>query len=163
MGKNRIAVFGGGCFWGVEEDFHHVNGVLKTEVGYMGGNLKKPTYEEVCGGETGHAEVVRVTYDESKVSYSALLEKFFEIHDPTQFNKQGPDVGEQYKSVIFYSTNEQKKQAEKKIIELEQSKKFDKKIATQIVALREFYIAEEYHQQYLHKRGMTSCNFTSRM
>ena len=159
----RKAIFGGGCFWGVEEDFHHLDGILKTEVGYMGGDFKNPTYDAVCRGDTGHAEVVSITYNEKKLKYADLLNKFFKIHDPTQINMQGPDIGEQYRSVIFYTTDQQKKIAESKIKELDKTQKFKSKIATQVLKAQEFYRAEEYHQQYLHKKGLTSCRFISRM
>ncbi|MEX1052530.1 MAG: peptide-methionine (S)-S-oxide reductase MsrA [Patescibacteria group bacterium] len=161
MARSSIAIFGGGCFWQVEEDFHHLDGILKTEVGYMGGDFKNPTCEDVCSGNTGHAEVVKITFDEKKLSFGTLLDKFFDSHDPTQKNMQGPDIGEQYRSVIFYTSEAQRKKAQEKIEDINNSEKYNKKIVTQIVPSKEFYLAEDYHQQYLHKRGMTSCRFTS--
>jgi peptide methionine sulfoxide reductase msrA/msrB len=152
------ASFGAGCFWGVEATFRAVPGVKETAVGYQGGKTKNPTYEEVCSSETGHAEVVHVEYDPSKVSYEKLLEVFFENHDPTTPNRQGPDHGSQYRSVIFYYTPEQKKEAEAMIGKLEAAKTFRRPIVTQVVAAPEFYRAEEYHQRYLEKHGRTHCH-----
>ena len=156
--KFEIAAFGAGCFWGVEETFRKIDGVIDTKVGYMGGNSKNPNYRDVCSGETGHAEVVKITYDKKKVSYEKLLEVFWESHDPTTRNRQGPDVGEQYRSVIFYYTPEQKRIAEKKKKELEKSGKFKRKIVTQVVKAPMFYKAEEYHQRYLQKKGLNVCH-----
>jgi len=147
------AIFAAGCFWGVEERFRELG--LKTKVGYTGGKTKNPSYEEVCSGKTGHIESVEVTYEESKISYEALLQMFWKIHDPTQGMRQGPDKGEQYQSVIFYTSQEQKEEAEKSL-EAEQ-KKHDKPITTTIRAAEEFYDAEEYHQQYLAKRNKKIC------
>jgi peptide methionine sulfoxide reductase msrA/msrB len=151
------ASFGAGCFWGVESTFRAVPGVVEAEVGYQGGTTKNPTYEDVCSGDTGHAEAVHVEYDPAKVSYAKLLEVFFENHDPTTPNRQGPDHGSQYRSVIFYYTPEQKKEAEAMIAKLEGAKRFRRPIVTQVVAAPEFYRAEEYHQRYLEKRGQTHC------
>jgi peptide methionine sulfoxide reductase msrA/msrB len=151
------ASFGAGCFWGVESTFREVPGVKETAVGYQGGKTKNPTYEDVCSHGTGHAEVVRVEYDPSKVSYEQLLTVFWENHDPTTMNRQGRDVGDQYRSVVFYYTPEQKREAEAMKAKLEASGKFRRPIVTQIVAAPEFYRAEEYHQQYLAKRGQRSC------
>ena len=145
------ATFGAGCFWGVEAAFQKVKGVTKTTVGYMGGNTKNPTYEQVCTDKTGHAEVIQIEYDEKQVTYEELMELFWDIHDPTQLNRQGPDIGKQYRSVIFYHTDLQKKQAE--VSKKENQKKFEKKIATDIIPSVEFYPAEEYHQKYLEKQG----------
>ena len=145
------ATFGAGCFWGVEAAFQKVKGVTKTTVGYMGGNTKNPTYEQVCTDRTGHAEVIQIEFDEKQVTYEELLEVFWDIHDPTQLNRQGPDVGKQYRSVIFYHNELQKKQAE--ISKKEKQKKFDKEITTDIIPSVEFYPAEEYHQKYLEKQG----------
>jgi peptide-methionine (S)-S-oxide reductase len=145
------ATFGAGCFWGVEASFQKVKGITKTTVGYMGGNTKNPTYEQVCTNRTGHAEVIQIEYDEKQVTYEELLELFWDIHDPTQLNRQGPDVGKQYRSVIFYHNELQKKQAE--ISKKEKQKKFDKEISTDIIPSVEFYPAEEYHQKYLEKQG----------
>jgi peptide-methionine (S)-S-oxide reductase len=151
------ATFGAGCFWGVEAAFQKVKGVTKTTVGYMGGNTKDPTYEQVCTDKTGHAEVIQIEYDDNQVTYSELLEKFWEIHDPTQLNRQGSDVGKQYRSVIFYHDYKQKKQAIQS--KLEKQKKFEKEISTEITPALEFYPAEEYHQKYLEKQGRSACIF----
>jgi peptide-methionine (S)-S-oxide reductase len=154
----NIATFGGGCFWGVEEVFRVLDGVNETAVGFMGGN-KPITYEESHTDTTGHAEVVHIKYDTEKISYEKLLKTFFENHDPTQVNRQGPDVGEQYRSVIFYHNDEQHKSAEKMKKELQDSSKYGAQtIATQILPAKEFYIADEYHQKYLMKRGLKTCN-----
>lgn len=151
------ATFGAGCFWHVEEAFRHLKGVTSTTVGYMGGTLKNPTYEDVCTDKTGHAEVLEVTYDPAKISYNDLLSVFWDIHDPTTKNRQGPDVGTQYRSVIFYHTPEQKTAAETSKKNLEQSRKYKKKIMTEIIKATTFYPAEEYHQQYLAKHGLAAC------
>ncbi len=153
-----VATFGGGCFWGVEESFRQVGGVTATAVGYMGGAKKNPTYKEVCTDQTGHAEVVHVTYDPQKVSYEALLNVFFKVHDPTQVNRQGPDVGAQYRSVIFFHSPEQRAVADRVIDELTRAGRFKKPIATQVAPAAEFWRAEEYHQQYLSKRGLSNCH-----
>jgi peptide-methionine (S)-S-oxide reductase len=151
------ATFGAGCFWHIEEAFRHLKGVTSTTVGYMGGTLKNPTYEDVCTDKTGHAEVLEVTYDPAKISYNDLLSVFWDIHDPTTKNRQGPDVGTQYRSVIFYRTLEQKTAAETSKKNLEQSRKYKKKIMTEIIKATAFYSAEEYHQQYLAKHGLAAC------
>ncbi|MDR6226709.1 peptide-methionine (S)-S-oxide reductase MsrA [Desmospora profundinema] len=151
------ATFGAGCFWGVEEEFRRVKGVTSTAVGYMGGSTENPTYEEVCSDETGHAEVVDLTFDPSVVSYRELLQTFWENHNPTTLNRQGPDVGTQYRSVVFYHTPEQREQAEKSKRELEASGKWKDPVVTQIVPAAPFYRAEEYHQRYLQKRGQSTC------
>jgi len=152
------ATFGAGCFWGVEAAFRKINGVLNTTVGYMGGNLENPTYEEVCTDKTGHVEVVQVNYDPSKVTYDELLEIFWNVHNPTQLNRQGPDIGSQYKSVIFYHNNQQKKIAENSKQKLENSSKYKNPIVTEITEVKKFYHAEEYHQQYIEKKGASSCH-----
>jgi peptide-methionine (S)-S-oxide reductase len=152
------ATFGAGCFWGVEEAFRKVKGVKSTTVGYSGGTLKNPSYEDVCSGKTGHAEVVEVEYDPSVVSYEKLLDIFWSAHDPTQLNRQGPDHGEQYRSVIFYHNAEQEAQAHASKQKLEASKKFKNPIVTQIEPAPAFYRAEDYHQQYLQKRGLNICH-----
>ncbi len=149
------ATFAAGCFWHVEEAFRTITGVLKTEVGYTGGKMKKPTYEDVCSDETGHAEAVQVEFDPAIVTYEKLLEVFWAIHDPTQKNRQGPDEGTQYRSAIFYHTEEQKKTAEKSLKEEQKERK--QKIATEITKAGTFYKAEEYHQKYLAKRGKSTC------
>jgi peptide methionine sulfoxide reductase msrA/msrB len=151
------AAFGAGCFWGVEAAFAELPGVRKTAVGYQGGTLKNPTYEDVCSGRTGHAEVVHVEYDPAEISYDKLLELFWAEHDPTTPNRQGPDVGTQYRSVIFYYTPAQKAAAEASKAKLEASGRFKRPIVTQILPAPDFYRAEEYHQRYLEKRGQRSC------
>ena len=153
-----LATFGAGCFWGVEEAFRQLPGVTATAVGYMGGALKNPTYEDVCNDETGHAEVVQVEYDPAKVSYEQLLEVFWANHNPTTLNRQGPDTGRQYRSVIFYHTPEQGAAAKKFKDDLAQSGKWNRPIVTEIAPAEPFYRAEEYHQQYLAKRGLASCH-----
>lgn len=152
--STHVAMFGAGCFWGVESAFEKIPGVLSTKAGFMGGHVKNPTYEQVCAHTTGHAEVVRIEYDPSKVTYEKLLETFWSIHDPTTLNRQGPDVGDQYRSVIFYATPEEKKAAETLKGKLEKSGKFKKKIVTEISPSKEFYQAEDYHQKYYEKRGI---------
>jgi peptide-methionine (S)-S-oxide reductase len=152
------ATFGAGCFWGVEARFAEMPGVLDTAVGYEGGDLEHPTYKEVCTDRTGHAEVVNVTFDPSRVSYDTLLDAFFSMHDPTQLNRQGPDWGSQYRSVIFAHTDEQMKQAKAKIAELNATGAYRKPIATQTEPAKTFWKAEEYHQRYLEKRGMVHCH-----
>ena len=151
------ATFAAGCFWHVEEAFRCLEGVESTRVGYTGGTMKNPTYEDVCTDKTGHAEAVEVTFDPTKITYDELLEMFWEIHDPTQLNRQGPDRGTQYRSAIFYHTPEQKAAAEHSKQKLEQSKQYRKKIVTEIAPATEFYQAEDYHQQYLEKQGLSSC------
>ena len=151
------AIFGAGCFWHVEEEFRKVKGVSRTEVGYMGGKKDHPSYEDVCSDKTGHIEVVQLDYDPKTVSYQKLLEGFWKIHDPTQINRQGPDIGTQYKSVIFYHNEEQKKTAQKS--KEDEQKKYASKIATEILSSTTFYRAEEYHQRYLQKRGARTCRF----
>ena len=148
----EIATFAAGCFWGVEHKFRQIDGVLSTRVGYTGGDVKKPSYQLVCTGKTGHAESVEITFNPSVVTYRDLLEHFFKLHDPTQVDRQGPDVGTQYRSVIFYHTPEQKDAAETYIKDLEESKRFRKPIATKIAPVEDFFQAEEYHQQYYEKR-----------
>ncbi|MDP3954484.1 MAG: peptide-methionine (S)-S-oxide reductase MsrA [bacterium] len=155
--KVDTATFGAGCFWGVEADFDKIPGVISTEVGYSGGTADNPTYEQVCGGDTGHAESVKVEYDPSVVPYEKLLEEFWGMHDPTTADRQGPDVGSQYRSVIFYHTPEQKESAEKSREEMDASGKFDGPIVTQIVPAVPFYPAEEYHQKYFEKTGKKVC------
>ena len=147
---------GAGCFWGVEAEFRKLVGVLSTSVGYMGGTLENPSYEDVCTDLTGHAEVVQVEYDPLKVTYKDLLAMFFTLHDPTQLNRQGPDIGSQYRSVIFYE-NSNEKNISKNYIE-EVSSEFKKPIVTSLEEKSTYYIAEEYHQKYLEKRGLASCH-----
>ena len=152
------ATFGAGCFWGVEARFAEMPGVLDTAVGYEGGELEHPTYKEVCSDRTGHAEVVDVTFDPARVSYDTLLDAFFALHDPTQLNRQGPDWGTQYRSVIFARSDEQMQQAKAKIDELNASGAYRKPIATKVEPATMFWKAEEYHQRYLEKRGMVHCH-----
>jgi peptide-methionine (S)-S-oxide reductase len=153
-----LATFGAGCFWGVEATFRQIKGVKSTRVGYMGGKTENPTYRDVCGHRTGHAEVVEVTYDPDQVKYEELLRVFWENHDPTQLNRQGPDVGDQYRTVIFFQDAEQEAAARASKEEQERSGRFRRPIVTQIVAAPTFYEAEDYHQQYLEKRGLASCH-----
>ncbi len=154
--KPATATFAGGCFWGVEEYFRQIPGVLSTTVGYTGGTTPTPTYEEVCNHKTGHAEALALTFDPNKITYAALLKHFFRIHDPTSLNKQGNDRGEQYRSVVFFHTPEQKATIEKEIIAL--TKKINKPIVTQVRPARTFYPAEAYHQQYLQKNPGGYCH-----
>jgi peptide-methionine (S)-S-oxide reductase len=151
------ATFAAGCFWGVEAAFRQVAGVKSTAVGYTGGHTENPTYEQVCTDRTGHAEAVEVEYDPAQVSYDQLLAVFWTNHDPTQLNRQGPDHGSQYRSAIFYHTAEQHSAAEASQQQLGESGKCARPIVTQIVPAAEFHRAEEYHQQYLEKRGQASC------
>jgi peptide-methionine (S)-S-oxide reductase len=151
------ATFGAGCFWGVEATFRQIEGVKATAVGYCGGHTERPTYRDVCSDETGHAEVVEVQYDPSVVPYEKLLQVFWEAHDPTQVNRQGPDIGSQYRSVIFYHTPEQEAAAKRSKEELDKSGAYKRPVATSIEAAQPFWRAEEYHQQYLEKRGLSSC------
>ncbi len=150
----KTAIFAAGCFWGVEESFRTIKGVVWTRVGYTGGNFKNPTYEDVCTGKTGHAEAVEILFDPSVITYAQLLDEFWKIHDPTTLNRQGPDAGAQYRSAIFYFDKEQERLASESKARLERSGKFKSKIVTQIVPAGDFYQAEEYHQQYLKKRGL---------
>ncbi|MFZ0211599.1 MAG: peptide-methionine (S)-S-oxide reductase MsrA [Candidatus Acidiferrales bacterium] len=153
------ATFAAGCFWGVEEAFRHIKGVTSTTVGYTGGTTKNPSYKDVCTGTTGHAEAVEVEFDPAQVSYRELLAAFFQNHNPTTLNSQGPDHGTQYRSAIFYHDAEQEAAAREAIAALEKSGVFKRPIVTQIKPASEFYRAEEYHQQYLAKRGAASCHF----
>ncbi|MHC4136229.1 MAG: peptide-methionine (S)-S-oxide reductase MsrA [Planctomycetota bacterium] len=157
MGTATLAA---GCFWGVEAAFRRVEGVTRTEVGYTGGDLADPTYEAVCAGRTGHAEAVRVEFDEAQVSYERLLEMFWSIHDPTQVNRQGPDVGTQYRSAIFFTDAEQ--EAAARASQAAVQARLDRPVATEITPAAAFWRAEEYHQQYLAKRGQDACASTVR-
>lgn len=150
------ATFGAGCFWGVEARFGEVPGVMETAVGYSGGQMVNPTYRDVCTDETGHAEVVELTFDPQKVSYEELVRLFFQLHDPTQLNRQGPDVGTQYRSAIFFHSPEQQATAER--VKQEMQQVIRGKIVTQIEPAQTFYRAEEYHQKYLEKKGLKSCH-----
>ena len=151
------ATFGAGCFWGVEELFRNVKGVKSATSGYAGGTTEDPSYEDVCSHTTGHAEAVEVEFDPVEVSYEQLLDMFWSNHDPTTLNRQGPDIGDQYRSVVFYHSPEQKAAAEAKKAELDRSGRFRRPIVTQIEPAPTFYRAEEYHQQYLRKHGRTHC------
>lgn len=162
MGENEDmiekATFGAGCFWGVESTFRELDGVIDAAVGYEGGTTVNPTYKDVCTDKTGHAEVVEVDYDPSRISYQQLLEVFWNSHDPTQVNRQGPDYGTQYRTVIFFHSPEQEQIARTSKAKLEASGRFKKPIATAIEPAGTFYRAEEYHQQYLAKRGVRHCH-----
>jgi peptide-methionine (S)-S-oxide reductase len=149
------ATFGAGCFWHVEDLFQKTKGVTSTKAGYTGGNLTNPTYEEVCTDKTGHAEAVEVEYDPNEISYDELLEIFWNNHDPTSLNRQGPDVGIQYRSSIFFHDESQKQTAQKSKEKLDSSGKFSKSIVTEIVPSPEFYKAEDYHQKYFQKHGLS--------
>ncbi len=154
----EVATFAAGCFWGVEEAFSKAKGVIGTEVGYAGGGLENPSYEDVKTGDTGHAESVKVEYDPTKTSYQELVELFWKVHDPTTPNRQGPDVGSQYRSVIFYHTPEQKEIAEESKQRLENSGRYSSPIVTEIVPASQFWRAEEYHQKYFKKHAGSSCH-----
>lgn len=160
MSENSLdAYFGAGCFWGVEQAFLETPGVMDTAVGYAGGDdveFREPTYKQVCTGDTGHAEVVHVIYDPTEIDYEELVVKFFEIHNPTQFNRQGPDYGSQYRSAIFYVDEDQKKIAEE--VKIGKASDYERKIVTQIVPFTKFWRAEEYHQKYFQKKGGGSCH-----
>ena len=148
------ATFGAGCFWGIEASFRKIEGVASTTVGYAGGSFKDPTYKDVCSGKTGHAEVVQVEYDPSKVSYEELLRVFWNIHDPTTLNRQGPDIGTQYRSAVFFHNQEQEAAAAASKQKLQSSGRYQKSIETEITPASEFYRAEDYHQQYFEKCGI---------
>ena len=154
----ETAIFSAGCFWGVEAAFRKVKGVVSTMAGYTGGHTADPTYEQVCTGTTGHAESVEVTYDPSNVSYDDLLTAFWRIHDPTTRNRQGPDVGSQYRSAIFYRNLQQREAAQQSKRQQEQSRRDSRTIVTELVQAMPFYKAEEYHQRYLEKHGQASCH-----
>lgn len=153
------ATFAAGCFWGIEAAFREVEGVVDTQVGYSGGHYDNPTYRDVCTDQTGHAEVVEVTFDPARVSYDQLLDVFWKIHDPTQLNRQGPDYGSQYRSAIFFHSPEQEAAARASKEELQKAGRFSRTIVTRIEPASAFYRAEEYHQRYLEKRGAKACHF----
>lgn len=155
--NTQKATFGAGCFWGIEAAFRRLSGVISAAVGYAGGRTVDPTYEDVCTDETGHAEVVEVEFDSARISYEQLLAAFWEMHDPTTLNRQGPDVGSQYRSAIFFHTPEQEQSALASKERMEKSGKFRRAIVTEVTAAGPFYRAEEYHQRYLEKRGGASC------
>jgi len=156
--KRETAIFGAGCFWGVQYYYDQVPGVLETEAGYTGGDLDNPTYEDVLSHTTGHAEALKITYDSSKVSYETLLKHFFRLHDPTQLNRQGPDIGENYRSAIFYQDDEQKQTAQAMIDSLNKSGKYDKPIATTLEPAGKFWPAEDYHQKFTARTGRGACH-----
>jgi peptide-methionine (S)-S-oxide reductase len=161
---HKLAVFGAGCFWGVESAFRAVDGVIDVAVGYAGGTVPKPNYRTVCSGKTGHAEVVQVEYDPARVSFEQLLEVFWQIHDPTTLNRQGPDFGTQYRSIVFYSDEHERKVAEESKRRLDESGKLGRPVVTQIVPAAEFYRAEEYHQRYYERMGIApSCGIPGRV
>ncbi len=158
MSPTALATFAAGCFWGIEETFSRIPGVLATEVGYIGGHTQHPTYPQVCSDTTGHAEAVQVTYDPELVNYETLLDVFWHCHNPTLLNRQGPDVGSQYRSVIFYHNEAQKQSAESSKQALIASKQYQSPIVTEIVPAGIFYPAEAYHQKYLQKQGLPNCH-----
>jgi peptide-methionine (S)-S-oxide reductase len=153
-----IATFAAGCFWGVEARFRELNGVISTRVGYSGGDTLNPDYKQVCTGTTGHAEVIEVTFESEQISFEQLLNFFWHMHDPTTLNRQGPDLGTQYRSAVFYHDEQQKQQASQIKQQLNNDKAFNKPIITEITAAARFYPAEEYHQCYLEKKGLGSCH-----
>jgi peptide-methionine (S)-S-oxide reductase len=154
----KKATFGAGCFWGVEAAFRQIPGVISTRVGYLGGTLDNPTYRDVCSGRTGHAEVVEVTYDADRLTYDDMLTVFWDNHNPTTLNRQGPDIGTQYRSAIFYHDDEQKAAAVASKDERDRSGRYRTPIVTEVTPASTFYEAEDYHQQYLEKRGLSSCH-----
>jgi peptide-methionine (S)-S-oxide reductase len=158
MMNTERATFGAGCFWGVEAAFRRVEGVAATAVGFMGGTLEHPSYRDVCTDRTGHAEVVDIEFDPARVKYEDLLAVFWEVHNPTQLNRQGPDIGTQYRSAIFFHSPAQEAAAKDSKKRLEESGHYQRPIITQIVPAGQFWRAEEYHQQYLEKRGLTHCS-----
>jgi|TARA_Y100000389_G_scaffold173983_1_gene183558 peptide-methionine (S)-S-oxide reductase len=155
--NQKEAVFAAGCFWGVESTFQQLEGVKSTSVGYTGGKVKNPSYELVCTGLTDHAEAVQIVYDETVISYEQLLDTFFELHDPTTLDRQGPDVGSQYRSAVFYKNEQEKTLVDVKIGQVNESGKFRSKVVTEVAPLSEFYDAEDYHQDYYKKRGIVGC------
>lgn len=156
----KQAIFAAGCFWGVQDYFDQVPGVIETEVGYTGGHVDQPSYEAVCSHTTGHAEAVKVVYDPEKVSYETLLKHFFRMHDPTQLNRQGPDIGDNYRSAIFYSTDDEKQQAQAMIDELDKSGKYKQQIVTSLEPAAKWWPAEEYHQKFTRKTGRGACHIS---
>ena len=153
----KLATFGAGCFWGVQDVFEKINGVTETSVGYMGCTTKNPSYEQVCSNTTEHVEVVQIQYSPLLISFEKLLDVFFKIHDPTQKNRQGSDIGLQYQSIIFYYDENQKSQAEQRILMLNKSNQYQKEIVTKILPVSSFYKAEEYHQHYFKKNDYSGC------
>ena len=153
-----LATFGAGCFWGVEARFRQVEGVLDATSGYMGGGVDNPGYEAVCSGATGHAEVVQVSFDPQRVAYEALLALFFDMHNPTTLNRQGPDIGNQYRSVVFFHSEDQELAAQRAIDGVDQSGRWPGPVVTAVEPAQPFWPAEEYHQRYLEKHGLSSCS-----
>ena len=158
MGTEKTASFAAGCFWGVEANFRDIPGVIDAAVGYMGGATEQPDYKQVCSGDTGHAEVVQLRFDEDQVSYAQLLDAFFAMHNPTTLDRQGPDFGSQYRSAVFFHDGGQKAAVEHKIIEINESGKWRNPVVTQVTGAEKFWRAEEYHQRYLEKNGSGFCN-----
>jgi methionine-S-sulfoxide reductase len=154
----KEAIFAAGCFWGVQNYFDQVPGVISTEVGYIGGHVDNPTYEQVCTHRTGHAEAAKVTFDPKKISYDTLLNQFFHMHDPTQLNRQGPDIGDSYRSAIFYLDDDQKQAAQAKIDQLNKSGDYKKPVVTTVEPAEHFWPAEDYHQKYTEKTGIGGCH-----
>ncbi|EQC50716.1 peptide-methionine (S)-S-oxide reductase MsrA [Bacteriovorax sp. DB6_IX] len=154
---SEVAIFGAGCFWGVEEKFRQLHGVIETEVGYCGGDLPDTDYKEVCTGTTNHAEVVKITFDSSLIKYEELLDVFWNSHNPTLLNRQGPDIGTQYRSVIFYTQEDQIEKAKNSMAKFDANGPFENPVVTQIVEVKNYVRGEEYHQKYLLKRGQTTC------
>jgi len=160
MANEQTAIFGGGCFWCIEAVFNRLRGVKQAVSGYMGGHVDKPTYRQVCNGDTGHVEVVRVTFDPSEITFRDLLEVFFSLHDPTTLNRQGNDVGDQYRSVIFYTSDEQEREADQTIATLTEAKAFPEPIVTAVEPATTFFEAEGYHQEYFdNNRTQPYCQF----
>jgi len=155
--SQQTASFAAGCFWGVEARFHEVQGVLDAVSGYMGGHTQNPSYQDICRGDTGHAEAVQVTFDDEQVSYHELLDLFFDLHNPTTLNRQGPDFGSQYRSAVFWHDEEQRTATEQKISEVNASGKWPGPVVTQLAKAPEFWRAEEYHQRYFEKNGAGFC------
>ncbi len=156
--KKETAIFAGGCFWGVQYYFDQVPGVLETEVGYIGGHVDNPTYEQVCRHTTGHAEGLKIIFDPNKVSYKTLLKHFFRLHDPTQLNRQGPDIGDNYRSAVFYADENQKTNAQKVIDKLAKSGEYKKPIVTTLEPATKFWPAEDYHQKFTERTGQGACH-----
>lgn len=157
MSRNK-AVFGAGCFWGVQDYFDQVPGIIETEVGYIGGHIEHPTYEQVCAHTTGHAEAVKIIFDSSEISYETLLKHFFKLHDPTQLNRQGPDIGDNYRSAIFYFDDRQKQAAREMIDQLNESGDYKKPVVTTLEPAGEWWPAEGYHQKFTQKTGIGACH-----
>ncbi len=156
--SERTASFAAGCFWGIEARFREVEGVLDAVSGYMGGHTQNPSYQDICRGDTGHAEAVQVTFDDEQVSFDELLALFFDLHNPTTLNRQGPDIGSQYRSVVFFHSEAQEEAAREAIVEINQSDRWPQPVVTEVQAAIPFWPAEEYHQRYLEKHGLGACS-----